>query len=143
MNIEDLQELENQKNTKEQEISEVFQGFADLLTEYMLCQDNEVPESFDNYTISYEEKYRQHHIDELGNYHIHYEFLDPYEDWDRTTDLLIPKDWLQLYLDGHEDVLIDVVKEKCKQDDAVAKHSQIANLKFQAEQLGFNLVEKD
>ena len=50
---------------------------------------------------------------------------------------------MQLYLDGQEDVLIDVVKEKCKQDDTIAKHSQVADLRFRAEQIGFSLVEKD
>lgn len=59
MNIEKLVELEKQRDDSQQEISQIFQGFADYLTSYMLCQDNEVPDSFDNYTISYGEEYER------------------------------------------------------------------------------------
>ena len=68
MNIEELQDLEARKNTIQQEISEIFQGFADCLTNCQLCQYNEVPESFDNYTPSYGEEYESHCVDGSGNY---------------------------------------------------------------------------
>ena len=70
--IEDLLQLEKDKCGLEIRITEVFQGYAEFITNYMLNDDNEIVEGFDRYCVGYGQEYKHHYLDEFDVFHVHY-----------------------------------------------------------------------
>lgn len=146
MKLKDLNKKVEDKLNLEQEIAEVFQGYAEYVSSLLYGETvSDLPDSFCNHVIGYKEEYTNHSLEEDGNYYVTYTFIDCYEDYDRTTSLVIHESWLELYLEGHTDILLDVIREKCKQEESVRRIREVADFKYMANILGFevNLITKE